>query len=663
MTTFDELVHGLFADLFRASPVFATWIGNHDHDGEWPDQSEAGVAGAGRPRRPLDRGVRRAAAADLVRDEPSTATSSSASSRRCASPRSSSAPRRGTRWPGCTCWATGSTSCWPASSPRWAYRLASAADRIEGIPAVLATARERLVGMPGRPVSRLHAEVALGQLSGIGDLCRRGPRRCRRRGRRGRAGAGPDPPRAGRRSGRGRPGRVRRAPARRRPSGGGGRRPPRSGALRGEAPPHAPDRDDARRPGGSGPARVRRGRRRDGPPGARAVAGPRPRRGAPRTTRTLVRGALDAIAERAPGARRAPRLLPRGARPRRGLLPRAERHRPCRGAARDRAGRRPSCGRSAGRCSMPPGPARPGPAELLLRDPAAGRLDARAGRVVPPRGQRPDARDAGRSTRPCRATTSSSPTRTGRPSFVRAAFSSGVFAEGWAVYVTQVMMDLGYAADDPALLLVHWKLYLRAVTNALIDVGIHVRGMTEEEAVGLMVDGGFQERSEAVKKYERARLTSTQLCDVLRRLGRDVGPRGGTAPAAGAGLGRPARRGRRAGPPRRRRVRRDAGLRLPGAPRSGPGPRDAADPGAAGDPARRSSPSDALSPCRPGRATGRRECRRDLPPTPPRRARLGRARPPCAGAPSRRDPGRRSTPGSARAARSEAPGRSRAPRG
>ena len=133
------------------------------------------------------------------------------------------------------------------------------------------------------------------------------------------------------------------------------------------------------------------------------------------------------------------------------------------------------------------------------------------------------------------------------PSFVRAAFASGVFAEGWAVYVTQVMMDLGYRADDPALLLVHWKLYLRAVTNALIDVGIHARGMTEEEAVGLMVEGGFQERSEAVKKYERARLTSTQLCDVLRRLGRDVGPRGGAPPAAGDRLGRPARRGGRAG--------------------------------------------------------------------------------------------------------------------
>ena len=48
------------------------------------------------------------------------------------------------------------------------------------------------------------------------------------------------------------------------------------------------------------------------------------------------------------------------------------------------------------------------------------------------------------------------------PSLVRAIFGSGLFAEGWAVYVTQVMMDVGYGADDPALLLTHWKFYLRA---------------------------------------------------------------------------------------------------------------------------------------------------------------------------------------------------------
>jgi uncharacterized protein (DUF885 family) len=96
-------------------------------------------------------------------------------------------------------------------------------------------------------------------------------------------------------------------------------------------------------------------------------------------------------------------------------------------------------------------------------------------------------------------------------SLPRAIFSSGLFAEGWAVYVTQVMMDVGYGADDPALLLTHWKFYLRSVTNAIIDARIHTQDMTEEEAVTLMVEGGFQEEAEARAKYSRARLSSTQL--------------------------------------------------------------------------------------------------------------------------------------------------------
>jgi uncharacterized protein (DUF885 family) len=97
-------------------------------------------------------------------------------------------------------------------------------------------------------------------------------------------------------------------------------------------------------------------------------------------------------------------------------------------------------------------------------------------------------------------------------SLPRAVFGSGVFAEGWAVYVTQVMMDAGYADDDPALLLAHWKYYLRAITNTLMDIRIHTGTMTEDEAMSMMVDGGFQERSEASEKWNRARLSSTQLC-------------------------------------------------------------------------------------------------------------------------------------------------------
>ena len=96
-------------------------------------------------------------------------------------------------------------------------------------------------------------------------------------------------------------------------------------------------------------------------------------------------------------------------------------------------------------------------------------------------------------------------------SLARTILWSGVFAEGWAVYVTQVMMDAGYGADDPGLWLTHWKFYLRATTNAIIDVKIHTMDMTQDEAIALMVDGGFQEEAEARAKWNRARLSSTQL--------------------------------------------------------------------------------------------------------------------------------------------------------
>jgi uncharacterized protein (DUF885 family) len=96
-------------------------------------------------------------------------------------------------------------------------------------------------------------------------------------------------------------------------------------------------------------------------------------------------------------------------------------------------------------------------------------------------------------------------------SLIRTVFSDGMFAEGWAVYVTQVMMDAGYGADDPALLLTHWKFYLRAVANAIIDVETHTLGMTEDAAMELMIRRSFQEEDEARAKWLRARLTSTQL--------------------------------------------------------------------------------------------------------------------------------------------------------
>jgi len=97
------------------------------------------------------------------------------------------------------------------------------------------------------------------------------------------------------------------------------------------------------------------------------------------------------------------------------------------------------------------------------------------------------------------------------PSALRSVFWSGPFVEGWAVYAERVMIDEGYLDGDPLMRLINLKWYLRAVTNAIIDSAIHVDGMTRDEAMNLMIEGGFQEEREAAGKWVRAQLTSAQL--------------------------------------------------------------------------------------------------------------------------------------------------------
>ena len=52
---------------------------------------------------------------------------------------------------------------------------------------------------------------------------------------------------------------------------------------------------------------------------------------------------------------------------------------------------------------------------------------------------------------------------------------------------------------------------LRMTINAILDARVHAHGMTEDEAMRLMIERGHQEEGEAVGKWRRALLTSTQL--------------------------------------------------------------------------------------------------------------------------------------------------------
>jgi len=97
------------------------------------------------------------------------------------------------------------------------------------------------------------------------------------------------------------------------------------------------------------------------------------------------------------------------------------------------------------------------------------------------------------------------------PSKIRRVLYSGTFAEGWANYTEQMMLDEGYGADDLALRLMQLKFYLRSVVNALLDHKMHCTDMSDEEALRLMIDEGFQGEGEARLKVVRAKQTSCQL--------------------------------------------------------------------------------------------------------------------------------------------------------
>ncbi|MBR8742534.1 DUF885 domain-containing protein [Nocardiopsis sp. MG754419] len=102
---------------------------------------------------------------------------------------------------------------------------------------------------------------------------------------------------------------------------------------------------------------------------------------------------------------------------------------------------------------------------------------------------------------------------------VRRVLWSGTFVEGWAVHAESLLAAHGWTdgldaesrRTNLALRLVQLKMRLRMILNAILDVRVHTRDITEPEAIALMVERGHQEEGEAHGKWRRAELTSAQL--------------------------------------------------------------------------------------------------------------------------------------------------------
>ena len=97
------------------------------------------------------------------------------------------------------------------------------------------------------------------------------------------------------------------------------------------------------------------------------------------------------------------------------------------------------------------------------------------------------------------------------PSLLKSLFGNGAMIEGWAVYAERMMLEAGYGDHAPEMWLMYCKWNLRSVTNTLLDYGVHVQGMTQAQAMDLLVRQAFQTPAEAGDKWRRVQLSSVQL--------------------------------------------------------------------------------------------------------------------------------------------------------
>jgi uncharacterized protein (DUF885 family) len=89
------------------------------------------------------------------------------------------------------------------------------------------------------------------------------------------------------------------------------------------------------------------------------------------------------------------------------------------------------------------------------------------------------------------------------------SFLSTLFIEGWAFYCEELMEELGYISE-PTQRLGRLNDQLWRAARIILDVSIHTRGMSVEEAVAMLVDRCGLERSNALAEVRRYTGSPTQ---------------------------------------------------------------------------------------------------------------------------------------------------------
>jgi uncharacterized protein (DUF885 family) len=94
---------------------------------------------------------------------------------------------------------------------------------------------------------------------------------------------------------------------------------------------------------------------------------------------------------------------------------------------------------------------------------------------------------------------------------LRNIYGNGPYVEGWALYTQQMISEEGFMDNSVELRLTFYKQLLRSIANAILDIRLQTMGMTDQQALDLMINDTFQEKEEATAKLQRAQLSSCQL--------------------------------------------------------------------------------------------------------------------------------------------------------
>ncbi len=96
-------------------------------------------------------------------------------------------------------------------------------------------------------------------------------------------------------------------------------------------------------------------------------------------------------------------------------------------------------------------------------------------------------------------------------SLIKSLFGNNAMIEGWAVYAERMMLENGYD-DSPEMWLMYYKWNLRSTCNTILDYSVHTKNMSKDDALNLLINEAFQQKTEAEGKWRRVSVTQVQLC-------------------------------------------------------------------------------------------------------------------------------------------------------